>query len=139
MKFLVIRHKMTDKETLGRMYIIDDTGKAAAILCTLELPWRDNQRQISCVPEGEYEVSLSWSRKFNMNLYVLSGVPNRSGIMIHSGNHTSQIEGCILVGLNFADINADGITDVIESRKALNKVHTALNGVKKTTIKIVNL
>ena len=33
-------------------------------LKTLELPWRENQRQISCIPPGEYNVEIRLSNKY---------------------------------------------------------------------------
>ena len=72
---------------------------------TLELPWRDNQRQISCIPPGEYDVELRLSNKYG-RVYWVRHVPNRSYILIHSGNYAGDKEkgfkthvmGCILLG-----------------------------------------
>lgn len=34
-------------------------------LChTIELPWKQNQRSISCIPEGKYEILPRFSKKF---------------------------------------------------------------------------
>jgi hypothetical protein len=138
LKVLLVRHLMNERETLGKMHIINDQGKIQKSVCTLELPWRDNQRMISCVPEGEYPLILEWSPRFQTKLWTLTNVPNRSGIRIHVGNFTSQINGCILPGTHFIDLNRDGIMDVASSRLALNRFHNTLNFIDKTTIKIIN-
>lgn len=73
---------------------------------TLELPWRENQRSVSCIPEGVYECVWTASEKFPRGSYILQGVNGRSGVRIHSGNFAgdvaagwqSHIEGCILLG-----------------------------------------
>lgn len=72
---------------------------------TLELPWRDNQRQISCIPSGEYDVEMRLSNKYG-RIYWVRKVPNRTYILIHSGNYAgdkeqglkSHVMGCILLG-----------------------------------------
>jgi len=79
---------------------------------TLELPWRNNQRSISCIPPGEYIVKIRKSPKYG-SVYWVTGVPNRSWILIHSGNvggdvrkinpntrkrFRTHINGCILLG-----------------------------------------
>ena len=72
---------------------------------TLELPWRDNQRQVSCIPPGEYDVEMRLSNKYG-RIYWVREVPNRTYILIHSGNYAgdttkgfkSHVMGCILLG-----------------------------------------
>ena len=72
---------------------------------TLELPWRDNQRNISCIPSGEYSVQIRISPKYG-KVYHVKEVPNRSYILIHSGNvagdkhkgYQTNVDGCILLG-----------------------------------------
>ena len=68
-------------------------GKA---LChTIELPWRQNRRNISCIPEGRYRLRPYRSRKFGSCL-ILDDVPRRSGILIHAANHAAtELQGCI--------------------------------------------
>lgn len=44
----LFRLKRSDQGTMGLLM-------APSFSCyTLELPWRDNQRNISCIPESEY-------------------------------------------------------------------------------------
>jgi hypothetical protein len=72
---------------------------------TLELPWRNNQRSISCIPSGEYIVKIRQSPKYG-SVYWVTNVPNRTWILIHAGNVAGDVEkgfrthvnGCILLG-----------------------------------------
>lgn len=73
--------------------------------CTLELPWRDNKRTSSCIPEGSYPCIWSESPRFGF-CYHVTQVKNRSDILIHNGNYAgdeakgykTDSSGCILVG-----------------------------------------
>lgn len=88
---------------------------------TLELPDKDNQKNISCIPAGEYKYKHRISNK-NGEALELIGVPNRTYIQIHSGNYTSQIEGCILVGNYISFLNSDNIPDVANSKNTLKEL-----------------
>lgn len=73
---------------------------------SLELPNKNNQPNISCVPTGEYNVFLRFSPHFKKNLYCLHNVPNRSTILIHGANfagdeelgYQTHLQGCIALG-----------------------------------------
>jgi hypothetical protein len=47
-------------------------------------------------------------------------VPNRSGIRIHAANYSRQLEGCIALGMDQADIDGDGTMDIVQSKKAIS-------------------
>jgi hypothetical protein len=64
---------------------------------TLELPWRENQRNVSRIPEGDYHVFPRFSQRHG-HAFWLQDVPGRQDILIHSGNTTADTQGCILVG-----------------------------------------
>lgn len=72
-------------------------------LClTLERPWLDNKKNISCIPLGTYKCVKYNSEKFK-NVWEVTGVPNRTSILIHAGNSIDDIHGCIAVGCTFMD------------------------------------
>lgn len=76
--------------TNGRLFI---NGKPAGF--TIELPWRNNQPQVSCIPEGRYLLVKRVSEKLHEHLLV-TGVPNRDLILIHKANNAlAQLKGCI--------------------------------------------
>ncbi len=95
----------TPEGTCG--YLIVTIGEDMVFQCrTIELPWYDNQQNISCIAAGRYECYWRWSQKFNCYRYGLKNVPNRSGILIHPGNmagdkakgHRTNVKGCIALG-----------------------------------------
>lgn len=109
--FTLIRDVFTDTCTMGNLF-----GSDGKWICrTLELPYLDNCREISCIPCGCYRIALMRHPRFGNCLHIL-GVRNRSGILIHVGNSPSDTRGCILVGLRSTHAY------VFDSRKALEKV-----------------
>ena len=104
-------------QTLGILFF--ETIGGTKTFATLELPWKDNQRSISCIPKGNYQVKTTYSNKYKKDMWQIMDVPNRSGVRIHGGNYYFQIEGCILLGLSREDINNDGKLDMINSQKAI--------------------
>ena len=75
------------------------------ILClTLEEPWKDNKKGVSCIPEGKYKCTRYISPKLvkkgksDPEVILLHDVPNRSYVQIHVGNNLDDVEGCIMPG-----------------------------------------
>jgi hypothetical protein len=123
-------------QTSGCLVIFE--GDSAIFNCkTMELPNRGNAHGISCIPPGIYNVEKIKSTTKG-ECFSLKNVPDRSGILIHSGNYASgyktDTKGCILVGTNFKDINIDGNLDVIDSIKTLGILITLLPGKFKLYI-----
>ena len=88
---------------------------------TLELPWHDNQTDISCIPAGTYNARQYDSPKHG-RVILLDDVPERSMIEIHAGNFTRQIEGCILAGDSLKYLDGDSILDVANSKQTLGRL-----------------
>ena len=103
-------------ETLGILYCGDNR------FFTLELPWKDNAPNISCIPPGIYKWKKRFSPGKQYEVIELIDVPGRSFIQIHLGNYTRQIKGCILPGMGLKDIDKDGVFDVTNSEKAFNQI-----------------
>lgn len=107
-------------QTLGHLVLYEDEN--VLFDCkTLELPDRGNQRNISRFPGGCYVVKKRYSSKHKYH-YHIQDVLDRSYILIHTGNYVRQVEGCIMVGDGFYDINGDGLLDVTSSRNTLNRL-----------------
>jgi len=65
------------------------------ITYTIELPWKNNQARVSCIPEGKYELVKRWSPKFGRHLQVMN-VSGRKYILIHPANEAlRELKGCI--------------------------------------------
>ena len=88
------------------------------VVCyTIELPWLENQRRISCIPEGEYVLQKRFSPKFKWHIH-LQNVPGRDFILIHPANDAKkELLGCIA-----PVIIPTGIGKGSGSRKALEKI-----------------
>ena len=117
---------------LKRIYLPDHTAGIISLgdiqLPTLELPWRDNQRNISCIAEGTYEWVQHDSPKFG-ECIKLNNVINRTHILIHAGNTVDHTKGCILPGCSY------GSSSVRNSRAALKSIREALPDQGTITIK----
>ena len=99
------RIKQTDFATYGELY--NEHGRQ--VCKTLELPWKDNAPNISCIPAGEYIAERRHSEKHHGVVFGLLFVPNRSDIELHVGNLPVDTLGCILLGLEFGHVEkADG-------------------------------
>ena len=93
------------------------------LLCyTIERPWLGNAHDVSCIPDSNDGYPFSPHTKSNngQQCWIASGVPNRTGILIHTGNTEGDSEGCIIIGLMFS------IQGVEESELALQKLQSTL-------------
>ena len=94
---LIIRKVFTDKSTIGELFL-----NGEKFCDTLELPYIDNQKSISCIPIGQYKVRLRLPRESATRDYIhllVQEVKDRSYILFHRGNTAKDSRGCILVGL----------------------------------------
>ncbi len=66
------------------------------LICnTIELPWRFNQKRVSCIPEGKYLLSKRYSAKFKWHIEI-TGVLDRGAILFHPANNAlKELNGCI--------------------------------------------
>lgn len=99
-KVYLTRFDSSDQGTFGKL-------ETRGFSCfTVELPWRDNKRGISCIPRGKYDVVWNYSPSFKRDMYLIKDVPGRSGIRVHSANfagdeqkgYRKQLYGCIAPG-----------------------------------------
>lgn len=102
---------------------------------TLENAWKNNQRQISCIPNGEYKIKLHSSRRYG-RVYQVCDVPDRSHILIHAGNTHKDTQGCILVGLLYGLLVSEPA--VLSSRQALSNLMSAMSGHEEAQLEIIN-
>ena len=119
------------KQTHGTLTVFDEDSGEEVFKCrTLELPDRNNERNISCIPEGFYDVVPRQSPKYGNHLHV-TGVEGRSLILFHWGNYAGSpnpktglpdIRGCILVGKDHVDITGDGIKEVTSSKATMKEL-----------------
>ncbi len=101
METYILERVYLPTRTLGSIYSPD--GK---IVCkTLELPWKENKKSVSCIPEGTYLTMLQPPKADRKYFYFrLPVVPGRSGILIHRGTNPTHSKGCILVASRFTNV-----------------------------------
>lgn len=116
-RLLLFRKTSTEIQTLGYFECPDGVTYPS-----LELPWKDNQVEISCIPAGVYRMTKHYAPTLKKNGYLLHDVPNRSEIMIHPANWFHELRGCMAPGLTHADIDGDGHLDVTSSKIAMGKL-----------------
>jgi hypothetical protein len=139
MRVEIERINFRDKQTEGVMTIYDDRegcdDSDILFQCyTLELEEDINAKRDDCIPRNTYNVEKRYSTKYKNHFHVLD-VPNRSYILIHSGNYHRHTLGCILVGKTLTDINGDGYRDTTSSKPTMKKLNDILPNTFKLTIK----
>lgn len=126
MKKLIINRIYQPGYTIGVVNFGDNT------CFSLELPWKDNQEDVSCIPPGTYLAQYRNSPS-NGDVLELQNVPLRTFVQVHSANFTRQLLGCIAVGDSIRDIDGDSKPDVTNSKNTLDKI---LDWAGKDTILI---
>lgn len=124
------------------------TMKAGDLLFyTIELPWRNNQPNVSCVPAGEYQLLPYFSpthgqtwRLHNPALKVwgasaMAPEGMRSECELHSANWARQLLGCIALGIEGQPM-FDPATGIVEpaverSVDAINELRQLLDGTSE--------
>ena len=102
---------------------------------TVELPWFGNDRDISCIPEGEYQLTYVDGTKFGRRLHVID-VFGRSGIIFHKGNWQDDTRGCILPATRIG--RTSGGCCGYESADALQRLEAALPDGAPHVLRIYN-
>ena len=93
---------------------------------TLERPWLNNKRNISCIPSGFYYCSRVDSPKFG-NTFRVTDVPGRSHILFHKGNLMDDTHGCIILGEEFGYLNKQ--IAVLSSGRAFQEFTQLTKGI----------
>jgi len=95
---------------------------------TLEPPWRQNERNRSCIPPGRYQLIPHESSRFG-NVWLVDDVPGRTGILIHAGNRVEDTDGCILPGIYQSPENP---FEIRKSQAGMDQIEATLWGNEAT-------
>lgn len=126
MKILRIRRFWSrDDGTFG---VLEDAEKNFPLAMTCEKKWQNNERGVSCIPVGEYDVTLEDSPRFGKKMWRVQ-CSFREGILFHSANLSSELEGCIALGMQFGELN--GKLAVLHSKIAQDFFERYLKGEEK--------
>ena len=127
------RFRSTEHETMGRLFA-GKAGSAAHAWCTIELPWKANAPNISCIPAGAYALVPNDGK----SIWLFGGTVTdveanlarqpddftqpvvRFGVLIHPANCAHELKGCIAPGLSRGSI--DGHRAVEQSRAAMEEI-----------------
>lgn len=93
---------------------------------TVERPWLENKRGVSCIPEGVY---VCRPRKFHKGGYdaiEITNVQDRTHILMHVANYPSQVMGCIGINTRHGAINHQWCG--LSSKKAFKSLMAELGG-----------
>lgn len=92
----------------------------------------------TAIPEGTYNIKLTYSPRFKKTLPEIFNVPNFSGIRIHCGNSSVDTEGCLLVG-TWDGKKGDWISDSkVAFNKLISLLQKAVDNKEEITITINN-
>lgn len=122
--------------SLHREYGPDGTNgtlsyRGEAICHTIELPWRNNRRRISCIPEGRYRLIQQKYHKHGKQLGIMH-VPEREAILIHAGNVAeNDLQGCIAPVTTLT-----GVGRGIHSKEALQKLKELVYPLMEQGLKV---
>ena len=144
--FYLLRNFLKEKYTIGNLYCngIELDGKKTRMIedqfiCNiLEDKFRGNdlsKKKVpgeTCIPEGNYEIKMTYSPRFKMLLPQLMNVPFFEGIRIHNGFDASHTEGCLITGMN------KEVGKVLDSKIWLDVVITKIQQYDKSNIIIRN-
>lgn len=126
--FKIIRIAFLADCVLG--VILDDMIPFAL---TLERPWKNNQRNISCIPAGSYVCKRIQSPKFG-STFEVQKVEGRSEILFHKGNINDDTHGCILIGEMYEPFGSD--TGIAASGKGFKEFLSRTADIDFFTLKI---
>ena len=99
---------------------------------TVERPWLDNKAFESCIPDGYYKLRRHNSPKFGNRTWEIADVPGRTFILIHAGNYSHNVVGCLALGSGvFPDLSG-----VSASKSAIREFYALTNELDEEEILI---
>lgn len=131
MKIVIWRKYRQDGFTIGRMYIdgkffcntLEDTDRGLMQGMNVGEIMQKKIAGKTAIPVGAYKVCRTYSPRFKKLMAQIMKVKGYAGVRIHSGNKSSQTEGCPLLG----DADERNICDwVSNSRKRYVEFDTKL-------------
>jgi len=114
--------------TVGYVWDTESPFKAWSV----ENPWEYNQRNVSCIPEGYYNIEYVEGLSKKEAEWVILDVPERSHIEFHVANTADDVQGCIGLGRNLHFFSGDhlGVTHSALTMQEFNDTlqHMRLQG-----------
>lgn len=104
---------------------------------TLELPWKNNQTNISAIPVGIYSIRLG-NFKGKYRNYELEDVPWRTAVEMHRANRIRDLLGCIGLGERARIDEINNKFWINRSKDTFEEFMAAMDGAAKAWLVIVN-
>ena len=102
----------------------------------IELPWLDNVRNNSCIPEGTYVLAKRYSRKFKWHLLVKE-VVNRNEILFHPANDAkTELRGCIAPVSRISGVGR-GVHSVVAFNKLKDMVYASIDKGEQVLLEVL--
>lgn len=124
MKLKLNRIALRQTYTIGKLYIdgkyFCDTLEDAVRDTNKSGKFDNGEKKVkgkTAIPYGTYEIKWTYSPRFKKYTPQLMNVPSFEGIRIHSGNSSTDTEGCLLLGEN------KKVGMVLNSRATINKFY----------------
>ena len=102
-------------------------SQGSLLTYSIELPWKNNHTQVSCIPEGRYQIMQRFNKHFGQHFQVMD-VPGRKDICIHPANDAiRELKGCIapvskLIGEDRGCRSREALAKMV--KYTLNAFHT---------------
>lgn len=122
----LVRFARFDDRTIGRLEVENET------FWTIENPWLGNAPNVSCIPDGHYQMERYDSPSRGPNTWQLVEVPDRTYIQIHVANYATDVLGCIGLGTSLLS----DLAGVGNSRNAMDRFHQITDGLTESEIQI---
>ena len=98
---------------------------------TLELPWRNNRPDVSCIPPGNYQCVRRKSPRFGRT-FEIDFVSGRTDILFHAGNRVRDTHGCVLLGKSAGWLQEERA--ILSSRSAMKEFMERLENVNEFSL-----
>jgi hypothetical protein len=132
MKLELRRRWLSDKSTIGELWI-DGEFECFTLEDVYRAPGQAFVPGATCIPCGLYDVAITHSPKFGIDMPLVLNVPGRRGIRFHWGNKPEDTDGCVLVGKHRV------IDQILESRAAYEAFFQRLMAAKGPISVLVTL
>ena len=135
MQLKLERVQLDSDVTLGALYVDQRFECWVCEDAVRELPgvpvaqWKIKGQ--TAIPFGMYDIDITLSARFGVDLPLLLGVPGFDGIRIHPGNTAVDTDGCLLPGKDRL------AKSVGRSRDAFNTLFGKLRAAKVSSERIV--
>lgn len=98
MKLELKRRWLTKASTVGELYV-DGRRECFVLEDSYRPPPEPKVLGVTAIPCGTYEVRVTYSPRFGVDMPLLLDVPGFMGVRIHPGNTAADTEGCLLPGV----------------------------------------